>query len=171
MNDMGLSSNMEDYLEAIYHIVNEKSSARVKDIASRINVKYSSVTGALQYLAEKKLVNYAPYEHVTLTEQGLGIALDVVRRHEALRDFFIKVLAIDEETADIAACRMEHGMPEEIMIKFYKYIEYVETCPQGGAEWMESGEFRCQDPVKNESCSKCGSTIITESDIKGNRDK
>ncbi|NOQ20783.1 MAG: metal-dependent transcriptional regulator, partial [Desulfobacterales bacterium] len=45
-----LSSNMEDYLEAIFHISQEKQAARAKDIADWVKVNKSSVTGALRSL-------------------------------------------------------------------------------------------------------------------------
>jgi len=50
-----LSASLEDYLEAIYHIVREKKAARAKDISKRLGVNRSSVTGALHSLAERKL--------------------------------------------------------------------------------------------------------------------
>jgi DtxR family Mn-dependent transcriptional regulator len=90
-----LSSNMEDYLEAIFHISQEKQAARAKDIADRVMVNKSSVTGALRSLSEKGLVNYAPYDIITLTAKGKRLAEEIVRRHAALKDFFIKVLLID----------------------------------------------------------------------------
>ena len=54
-----LSASLEDYLEAIFHIVSEKRVARAKDISKRMHVNRSSVTGAMHSLAKKKLVNYA----------------------------------------------------------------------------------------------------------------
>ena len=86
-NREALSSNMEDYLEAIFHISAEKKAARAKDIAERLNVNKSSVTGALRSLSEKGYVNYAPYDIITLTAEGQVLAKDVVRRHETLKDF------------------------------------------------------------------------------------
>ena len=62
-----LSSSLEDYLEVIFHLVAAKQVARVKDIAKKIQVKNSSVTGALRPLADKGLINYTPYDVVTLT--------------------------------------------------------------------------------------------------------
>ena len=97
-----LSSSMEDYLEAIFHISQEKQAARAKDIADRVMVNKSSVTGALRALSEKGLVNYAPYDIITLTVKGKRLAEEIVRRHEALNDFFIKVLLIDQDEAEEA---------------------------------------------------------------------
>ena len=84
-----LSSNMEDYLEAIFHISQKKQAARAKDIADRLKVNKSSVTGALRSLSEKGLVNYAPYDIITLTTKGKRLAIEIVRRHDALKEFFI----------------------------------------------------------------------------------
>ena len=56
-----LSESLEDYLEVIYHLVEEKKVARVRDIANRKGVKMSSVVGALRRLAAAELPS-APEE-------------------------------------------------------------------------------------------------------------
>ena len=63
-----LTSNLEDYLEVIFLLEQEQKSARAKDIADRLGVQRASVTGALQSLSQKGLINYHPYSSVTLTE-------------------------------------------------------------------------------------------------------
>ena len=117
-----LSSSLEDYLEAIHHVVARKDAARVKDIAERKGVSASSVTGALRALAERGLVNYAPYDIVTLTERGAALAQGVVRRHDALREFFERVLEVAPDTAEEAACRMEHAMPRDVLEKLVRFV-------------------------------------------------
>ena len=69
-----LSFSLEDYIEEIYNQVLRNGQAKVTAIADALNVKKASVTGALNTLAEKKLVNYAPYSPVTLTNEGEKIA-------------------------------------------------------------------------------------------------
>ena len=76
-----LSESMEDYLETIFLLIREQAVARSRDIAARLNVNKSSVTGALQALAERALVNYEPYGYVTLTPSGAAEAQRVLRRH------------------------------------------------------------------------------------------
>jgi DtxR family Mn-dependent transcriptional regulator len=137
MTDTTLSSSLEDYLEAIFHIVREKRAARPKDISQRMNVGSSSVTGALKALAERELVNYAPYDIVTLTAAGEEAAREVVRRHEVLREFFIKVLAADPGLADENACRMEHAVSPEILDRLIRFVEFIEMCPRGGPGLLE----------------------------------
>ena len=106
---MHISASLEDYIEAIYHIVAEKQAAKPGDLAGKMKVANSSVTGALKMLAEKALINYAPYDIITLTPAGKAYAEDVVRRHEVLRDFFVNVLSVDYKASDEAACSMEHS--------------------------------------------------------------
>lgn len=120
-----LSASLEDYLEAIYLISRQDGEARSKKIREHLQVSGPSVTEALQLLAEKGMVNYAPYESVTLTPRGKKIARDVLHRHETLRDFFIDVLGIDAELADKGACKMEHAASENIIDRMVKYTKYL----------------------------------------------
>ena len=124
-----LSSSLEDYLEAIFHIVAQKQAARGKDIAQRLGVNNSSVTGALRVLGEKGLINYAPYDIITLTAEGKRVSKDIIRRHEALHDFFVKVLSVDGELADRAACDMEHALPPEILDRLTQFLKFIERGP------------------------------------------
>lgn len=121
----GLSASLEDYLEAILIICQEQGEARSKDIIEHLDVSGPSVTEALQLLRKKELVNYFPYEAITLTDKGEEIARDVLYRHETLRDFFIEVLGVDEIMADEGACRMEHAASREIIDRMVKYTHYL----------------------------------------------
>jgi len=132
--DNGLTPSLEDYLEAIFNIVAEKGVARVKEIAGRLNVKNPSVTGALHGLAERGLVNYAPYELISLTEDGKTVAKDIDRRHKVLRDFFTDVLRVDEVEADRAACKMEHAVPRVIVERLVDYAQFLKSASSAGSE-------------------------------------
>ena len=126
MNDKTrLSASLEDYLEAIYHSRDEKNEARSKKIQNRLGVSGASVTEACQQLREKGLINYAPYEAITLTQIGEKHALEVVFRHETLKDFFIEVLKVDLATADEGACKMEHVVSTTIVERMIKYTRYL----------------------------------------------
>lgn len=150
-----LSASLEDYLEAIFWIIKEKQAARAKDIADRLNVARSSVTGALRALAERELVNYTPYDLITLTDRGRAAAEDVARRHEVLRDFLIKVLSVDAKEADETACKMEHTIPEKIIERFVEFAEFVERCPRAGANWLKGFGYYCNDDEQAERCEQC----------------
>ena len=148
-----LSSNMEDYLEAIFHISSEKQAARAKDIADRLKVNKSSVTGALRSLSEKGYVNYAPYDIITLTDKGKKLAEDVVRRHETLKDFFVKILLLEEDEAEEASCKIEHAISEKIVNRIINFVDFVEICPRGGQEWIKGFRRHCENGDTSIQCA------------------
>ena len=129
-----LSENLEDYLEIILRLQTEKTVARSKDIADKLNIKRGSVTGMLKKLAEKNFINYEPYGYVTLTPEGRKIASEIDRRHIFLKDFFFRVLKVDEETSDRTACRMEHAMNKQTFKKFRDFVKKIDTCPHSDIE-------------------------------------
>lgn len=151
-----LSESMEDYLEAILDLEERYKVARTKDIAEKLGVQRGSVTGALKNLGEKGLINYAPYSFITLTKEGEKIAKEVRRCHMVLTDFLFRVLQLDADTASEAACRMEHTMDKHSIDRLVHFVEFIDTCPRTGAEWVESFtnylESRKLDPQVCETC-------------------
>jgi len=155
-----LSASLEDYIEAIYHIIGEKLVARSKEIAARLNVSRASVTEALRALSKKGLINYAPYEAITLTEVGKTVAEDVIFRHEALKKFFVEVLAIDDSIAEDGACKIEHAAPPEIIDRMIKFIEFMQICPRGGEDMIKGFKDYCIRGQKADSCDNCVSHCL-----------
>jgi DtxR family Mn-dependent transcriptional regulator len=157
-----LTASLEDYLEAIFHVAAEKGAARAKDISKRMKVNSSSVTGALRALADRGLVNYAPYDIVTLTAKGTRMAEDVIRRHEVLRDFFVKVLAVAEAEGEEGACKMEHALPRNILERLVQYIDFLDACPRAGIKWVTGFGQYCHHGENAEDCEQCVSSCLDE---------
>ena len=121
-----LSVSLEDYIEEIYIQVLKNGQAKVTDIANELKVKKASVTGALNILFTKKLINYAPYSPITLTSEGEKIAKNILTKHENIALFFVEVLGTEKDEALELACKMEHIVSEKIfgnMIKLTNYIK------------------------------------------------
>jgi len=150
-----ITASLEDYLKVIAQIISEKQAARVKDISERLQVTMSSVTGALHSLSQRGLVNYEPYEVVTLTDKGAETAREVMRRHEGMRDFLVKVLAVEKKTADKVACDMEHSVPKDVLERFIRFVDYLEICPRIGADWIEEFSSYYKHPGHVDDCEKC----------------
>lgn len=169
MTNPALSASLEDYLEAILHIVEAKGAARPKDIARHLDIGNSSVTAALKTLAARELVNYAPYEVITLTDGGEKAARDVVRRHETLREFFVRVLAADEKLADESACRMEHAVPGELVDRFLRFLEFVEMCPKGGPGLLDGFRVHLEAGCRPDCFEECAAGPAVPDDDQNER--
>lgn len=122
-----LSFSLEDYIEEIYNQVLKNGHAKVTAIADALGVRKASVTGALNVLSEKKLINYAPYSPITLTAQGEKIAKEVLKKHENLAEFFVEVLNIPRDEAIEIACKMEHIVSDKLFDNMVKLTEYVKS--------------------------------------------
>lgn len=155
-----VSASLEDYLEAIFHIVAQKRVARPKDISRRLKVNSSSVTGALRSLSERGLVHYEPYDVVTLTAEGEWLAEGVVRRHQTLHDFFVRVLKVDEGEAEACACKMEHELPPTILERLIDFIEFVKNCPKWETDWVNGFGYHCESGTAHENCERCLSLTL-----------
>lgn len=121
------SPTIEDYLEAVGQLCAAGGHARGCDLAVRLSVHKSTVTAMLRRLAAEGLVNYSPYGETTLTAAGDRVAREVRRRHEAIRRFLSRVLQLDPAAADTAACRLEHAMDREIVLRLGRLTAFLES--------------------------------------------
>ncbi|MEA2085177.1 MAG: metal-dependent transcriptional regulator [Thermodesulfobacteriota bacterium] len=131
-----ITSVMEDYLETIFDLDQDKKVVRVKDIAKRLGVKMPTVSSMLKTLNERGLVNYEKYEYVELTGTGLDIGREMRRRHQLLRRFLTDILKVDFEVADEEACKMEHVLSSETLDSFTDFMKFIQTCPRTGESWL-----------------------------------
>ena len=127
----GQTANMEDYLEAIAKLSEEKSVVRVTEISERLGVKKPSVTAALHRLSEEGLVEHPRYGRVKLTREGQRIARDVIRRHEVLYHFLKEILGVESDVAQEDACNMEHLLSADSLERLAKFVEFILETPQG----------------------------------------
>jgi DtxR family Mn-dependent transcriptional regulator len=124
-----LTASQEDYLETILYLVKTGKVARVRDIADRLGVGKPSVTAALKALGKRELVNYDPYQYITLTDRGQKVAEEISRKHAVLKDFMVDLLGVEPETADENACRMEHAVDQGVLRRLKALAEHLREHP------------------------------------------
>ncbi len=115
------TDRMEDYLEVIYELVQQKGYATTVDISSYLNVSSPSVTKMMQKLDETGYLKYEKYRGIRLTNEGIRIARNIRNRHGLLAEFF-KIIGVDEETANNDAEGIEHHLHPETMKKLEEFI-------------------------------------------------
>jgi len=153
---MELSESLEDYLETILSLEKTQKVARAKDIAEILGIQRGSVTSALKNLASKGLINYAPYSFITLTAKGAKIAKEITYRHKILKDFLVNVLHIDEKTAELTACRMEHTVDKKTLKRMICFFDFIFMCPRAGTDWVKAFAGSCESgKIKEEECEIC----------------
>ncbi len=140
MRNKKISASLEDYLETIYEIIEEKQGVRAVEISRRLGVGRSSVTEALKNLAEKKLVNYGRYDVISLTPAGEKVAQKIQLKHQVLYDFFAHILGVENEEAQENACRLEHFISEDVLKRLISFIEFNKQFQCNKHDYLE--EFK-----------------------------
>lgn len=104
----------QDYLEAIYELIEEKGYAKVVDIAEKLNLSGPSVTRMVQKLTREGFLKSEKYRGIVMTEKGKATARDMQRRHQLLREFLM-LLGVDKKTANADAEGMEHHVSRKTL--------------------------------------------------------
>ncbi|MCK4463752.1 MAG: metal-dependent transcriptional regulator [Candidatus Omnitrophica bacterium] len=137
-----LSSNMEDYLEAITVLKQKNGVARVRGISRLLKVEPPSVASALNNLSENGFVIHERYGYVELTPEGEKLARDIQKKHQMLLKFLTEILNIDFKIAQVDACKMEHTISPQTFKKLTKFIEFIETSPVSGRPaWLKGFDY------------------------------
>jgi DtxR family Mn-dependent transcriptional regulator len=149
-----LTPSLEDYLETIYIISNYKTVVRVKDIAEARDVKTPSVVSALKTLSEKGLILQESYGYIELTEEGEKFGKKIYKKHKILTKFLHEILGVDINTASEDACEIEHHIDKITLDRIVKFIEFIETCPEGEPEWLENFYHYVETGKRPDECPK-----------------
>jgi len=142
-------------LETILGLVRETGNARVRDIAERLGVAKSSVTVALRSLAKRELVNYEPYQLISLTDEGQRAAERIRGRHTGLSRFLQDVLDVDEEIAEASACRIEHAVPDGLVRRLSCFGEFMAGSDVASRRLPEAFQEYCADQRRTGKCEGC----------------
>ncbi|MDQ3839982.1 MAG: transcriptional regulator [Thermoproteota archaeon] len=118
------TARMEDYLEVIYELVQYKGYATTIEISEYLNVSSPSVTYMIQRLSESGHLDYEKYRGIRLTEKGILVAKNIRERHGLLAEF-LKMIGVDEDTANKDAEGIEHYLQPKTLEKLEKFIEDV----------------------------------------------
>lgn len=113
---------MEDYLEIIYALVQQKGYATSVDITECLNVSAPSVTKMMRRLHSTGYLDYEKYRGVRLTDQGKIVAENIKKKHELLTEFF-KLIGVREDIANLDAEGIEHHLHAETLEKLEQFLK------------------------------------------------
>ncbi|EQB95081.1 manganese transport transcriptional regulator [Geobacillus kaustophilus GBlys] len=116
---------MEDYIEQIYILIEEKGYARVSDIAEALSVHPSSVTKMVQKLDKDEYLVYEKYRGLVLTPKGRKIGQRLVYRHELLEQF-LRLIGVSEENIYRDVEGIEHHLSWNAIDRIGDLVQYFQ---------------------------------------------
>ncbi|MEF3301955.1 transcriptional regulator MntR [Paenibacillus sp. GYB003] len=132
---MAATPSMEDYLEKIYKLIDEKGYARVADIAEGLEVHPSSVTKMIQKLDKDNYLIYERYRGLVLTTKGKKMGKRLVERHHLLESF-LQLIGVQEENIYKDVEGIEHHLSWDSITCIEVLVEFFQRNPERVTELM-----------------------------------
>lgn len=120
---MAIHESGEDYLETILILHRKTGYVRSIDIANELGYSKPSVSRAMSILKEGGFINVAHDGQITLTDVGLEKAEEVYQRHILIMGFLRDTLGVSEKTAEEDACKIEHVISCETVLRLKEFLE------------------------------------------------
>ena len=141
-----LSVSTQNYLKAIWSL-GEWSGApvTVSAIAERVGVRTSTVSDAVRKLSDQGLIEHTRYGAIGLSEQGLGYALEMVRRHRLIETFLVEVLGYGWEEIHDEAEQLEHAVSDLLIDRIDAHLGRPARDPHGDPIPTAAGEVERPD--------------------------
>lgn len=118
---MNLLESGEMYLETILVLSKEKPLVRSIDVVNYMGFSKPSVSRAVKNLKDAGYIDVGDDNYLSLTASGRQVAEKIYERHTVLTKLLMTI-GVDEETASIDACKMEHDISEETFNAIKRHV-------------------------------------------------
>lgn len=125
------TATVEEYLEAIVNMVSEKKAVLAARLAQRLQVSPPTVTATLRRMRRDGLITTNEQKEIILTEKGMKVATNIVRRHRLAERLLTDIVKIPWHEAHQEACLLEHAISDRVMERLYQVLGRPVTCPHG----------------------------------------
>ncbi len=134
----GLTTDgMLEYLAAIYKLIEGEDSATATSkvtttaLSEKMHVSPAAASSMLKRLEETGFVERSNVDGITLTQQGVLAALQLIRRHRLLEVFLIQVMGFTWDQVDSEAHRLEHAVSSAFEERMDALCGFPSHCPHG----------------------------------------
>jgi DtxR family Mn-dependent transcriptional regulator len=125
------SVSQEDYLKAIWEMLEEQQVPISARLAEELDVTPPAVTAAVKRMARDGHVTVKRGGHILLTAKGRKFAQRLMLRHQLAEMLLTEVIGLSWAKAHAEAERMEHAISPEVEALLLKRFGDRKTCPHG----------------------------------------
>jgi DtxR family Mn-dependent transcriptional regulator len=125
------SVSQEDYLKAVWEMLEEDLTPISARLAEELNVTPPAVTAALKRMTRDGLVRVDRNGRIDLTQKGRAIAERLALRHQLAERLLTEVIGLSWAKAHDEAERLEHAISPEVEALLLKRFGDKDNCPHG----------------------------------------
>lgn len=129
---MKISPSKEDYLKTIYSLKGADQIVSNKQLTKALSVSAASVTDMNNRLEKEQLITYYPYKGVQLTDLGIQVANQLIRKHRIWEVFLHEKLGFHWNEVHEEADRLEHASSDKVIERLSDLLGNPEFDPHGG---------------------------------------
>src|ERR1700739_64998 len=141
------SVSQEDYLKAIWELLEEGQPPISARLAEELGVTPPAVTAAVKRMRRDDLVSVARDGQIGLTRKGRAVAEHMALRHQLAEMLLTDVIGLPWSKAHDEAERLEHAISPEVESLLLKRFAGRKTCPHGVPVYGGVAELRKQGGV------------------------
>ncbi|MDP3976238.1 MAG: metal-dependent transcriptional regulator [bacterium] len=124
--DHEVTHSAAHYLMALHELVESQGYARLSDVAKKLDVSLGSLSTSIRPMLKRKLIIQDANKHLTLSDDGKALALQIEQTWSVLTILFHDILGVDEEIAEIDACKIEHLLSPESAEGLQRLLDVLE---------------------------------------------
>ncbi len=132
-----VSSRLEDYLEALFHLETTGCKQTVTALAENLKLTKGTIATVVKKMVEQGLVLHESYGSIRLTPKGRQIGWQIYMKHERLTSFFHEFLGQDFERSEQIACLIEHHLDGAAANRFFNLIDFLQTARCDNKDWTK----------------------------------
>lgn len=125
------SVSQEDYLKAIWELVQEEQTPISARLAEDLDVTPPAVTAALKRMTRGGYLHVRRDGRIELSAKGEEIAQHLVLRHRLAEKLLTDVIGLPWSRAHEEAEKLEHGISQEVAELLLKRFGRESRCPHG----------------------------------------
>lgn len=157
-----MTPSKEDYLKTIVSLGGATKVVNNKQLVAAMNVSAASVTDMNTKLLKEGLITHTPYRGVQVTEKGLRLANQVIRKHRIWEVFLLEKLGYDWKEVHADADRLEHASSDLLIERLNQFLGEPEFDPHGGRIPAKDGTTESYDYPQLNDLSSGDSFVVKE---------
>lgn len=153
--DNEITHSVAHHLAAISELMNRQGYARVSDVARYLDITRGSASLTLKALKRKHYVLEDQNKFLRLSEEAQRIVDLVMAKRAIVRKFLKDVLHVEEQQAEIDACKVEHLLSLETGEKLLHFMSFLLSDTPMARQFLEA--FRDEEALCHglELCPIC----------------
>ena len=140
-----LTHSAAHHLMAVHELRTVHGYARVSDIAQHLKITKGSVSSAMKHLKERGYVREDHNRFLELTDRGMKIVWNTESTRLVVKKFLSQALGMDEDDAEIDACKVEHLLSAEARSRLVSFLRFLLSQDDRSQGFLEAFRLVAKD--------------------------